>query len=364
MNRENTALSRTSRHLFISLCLLFSPAALSDAVVFIYHHFGVDAYPSTNIRIEQFEAQIEYLENSGHQIWPLEKIADYIYQGKKIPDNIIALTIDDAYISVLTEAYPRLIKRGWPFTVFVSTDSIDQQQSAYMSWDQMRSMKKKGVSFANHSSSHAFLINRLPDESLADWEKRVKKDIKNAQRRIEKELGKTPKLFAYPYGEYNIALKNIIEELGYIAFGQHSGAIVTNSDKYILPRYPMAERFAAMKEFIIKANSRAMPLQQPYIIEPVITNMLRPRLEVTLEESDALLEQLNCYASEQGRMDINWQDKNKRNFSIQSKHPLPIGRSRYNCTAPSASDGRYYWFSQLWIRPNQNQALPMPQMAE
>jgi len=353
MNNKNKILPSFFRSLTLILSLSFSHVVSADAVVFMYHHFGVETYPSTNIRIEQFEAQIEYLEKNDYQIWSLEKIADHINTGVAIPDRIIALSIDDAYISVLTEAYPRLKRRGWPFTVFVATDGIGQQQSAYMSWGQMRSMKKNGVSFANHSSSHDYLIQRKPEESLENWKIRIKADIEKAQYRLEKELGNAPKLFAYPYGEYSIALKNIIEELGYIAFGQHSGAITINSDKHILPRYPMAERFASMGEFMIKADSRAMPQQQLQIIEPVITSLVPPRLELALAKSDAQLEQLSCYASHQGRMDINWLDKKNRRFSIQSKLPLPVGRSRYNCTAPSSSDGRYYWFSQLWIRPEQ-----------
>jgi len=32
------------------------------------------------------------------------------------------------------------------------------------------------------------------------------------------------------------------------------------------------------------------------------------------------------------------------------EEPLGVGRSRYNCTMPSKENGRYYWFSKLWLR--------------
>jgi len=31
------------------------------------------------------------------------------------------------------------------------------------------------------------------------------------------------------------------------------------------------------------------------------------------------------------------------------EEPLGVGRSRYNCTMPSKENGRYYWFSKLWL---------------
>jgi biofilm PGA synthesis lipoprotein PgaB len=36
-------------------------------------------------------------------------------------------------------------------------------------------------------------------------------------------------------------------------------------------------------------------------------------------------------------------------YFIQTPTTLPTGRSRYNCTL-KASDGRYYWYSQMWMR--------------
>ena len=100
-----------------------------------------------------------------------------------------------------------------------------------------------------------------------------------------------------------------------------------------------------MNGFKIKVMSLAMPLQQTPQIDPV-TAETRPMLTVQLNQP---LTQLACYASGQGKIDVQWQDDNT--FSAQAGSDLPAGRSRYNCTAPSAEPGRFYWFSQLWIRP-------------
>ena len=45
---------------------LAAEAASPHAVVFMYHRFGEDRYPSTSVRIEQFEAHLGYLEEAGY----------------------------------------------------------------------------------------------------------------------------------------------------------------------------------------------------------------------------------------------------------------------------------------------------------
>ena len=59
--------------------------AADYATVLMYHRFGEDKYPSTNIRIEQFEAHLDVLGNGDYTIWPLGKIVDHLQQGLDLP---------------------------------------------------------------------------------------------------------------------------------------------------------------------------------------------------------------------------------------------------------------------------------------
>lgn len=323
-------------------------AAQSAAVGLMYHHFGVDRYPSTNIRLEQFEQQLQFLEQNGFQVLHLNRVLGALQAGEDLPDKTVVITMDDAYESVYTEAFPRLKRRGWPFTVFVSTDYIDKGYSNYMSWAQMREMAQHGASFGNHSRSHGHLIRRQGGESLSQWRERVRDDLRFAQRRLEEELDTVTDVFAYPYGEYNLALAELVESLGLIGMGQHSGAMGSNSDFRFLPRFPMAEAFAEPEAFRNKVLSLPMPLQQTPAIDPQ-TEAQRPVLELPFPPEHGHLKQLNCFASGQGRIEVNWISETRAR--IQAEKDLPAGRSRYNCTAPSPQAGRFYWFSQPWIRP-------------
>jgi len=335
------------------LILAFVPVAAAEerqAVIFMYHHFGVEKYPATNVRLKQFEAHLDYIADNGYQVWPLQKVVRYLRDNKPFPARVVAITIDDAYTSVYTEAFPRLRARGWPFTVFVATDGVDKHYTALMSWAQMREMQQHGASFANHSASHGHLIQRRSGENNKAWLTRLREDIQRAQRRLKEELGSAPMLLAYPYGEFNTVLAELVSGLGYTAFGQQSGPAGLGYDFRALPRFPMSERFADMDGFRTKIASLALPVLSVEPWEPVIDAVNNPpRLRIGLGDSDARLDQLGCFISGQGRVDVQWEDRGARRFAVQAGAPLPVGRSRYNCTAPSSQKGRYYWYSHLWI---------------
>jgi len=348
----------------VTICLASIPFALAvesntkpyennenQAVILMYHHFGISKHPSTNIRLEQFEAHLEHLTQAGYEIWPLTKVTEYIRKNQPFPTRVAAITVDDAYLSVYTEAYPRMLKRSWPFTVFVATDGVDRKYPSYMSWQQMREMQKNGVTFANHSASHNYLIRQKPGENKQQWKRRITDDIQRAQQRLKSELGHAPMLFAYPYGEYNSLLAEVISKMGYAAFGQHSGPAGIRDDIRALPRFPMAEKFADLTSFKQKIASLAFFIETQTPWDPSIDrNNNPPKLEVTLAHQHGIsTDQLTCFASGQGPVDVEWQNKQKTKFSVIASAPLPTGRSRYNCTAPSNEKDRFYWYSHLWI---------------
>ncbi len=323
------------------------------AVAFMYHRFGEDQYPSTSVTLEQFEAHLDYLEENDYQVWPLERVVEHLQSGDPVPDRTAVITIDDAYASVYEEAYPRLRERDLPYIVFVATDPVDQGLSGFMTWEQMREMQEHGATFANHSSTHDYLVRRKDGESETAYWERIREDIRGAQQRLEQELGADaiPMLFAYPYGEYNTTVAEIAEELGYTSIGQHSGVIGPYSNTRALPRFPMAEAYADIDEFSQKAAAKSMPVKALEPWDPVFQDENPPRMRVQLADSEARLDQLACFVSRQGRVDVDWEDREQRIFSVQPPQELGIGRTRYNCTAPSTEAGRFYWLSQQWVHP-------------
>ncbi|RRQ21022.1 polysaccharide deacetylase family protein [Thiohalobacter thiocyanaticus] len=325
----------------------------AHAVALMYHRFGEAAHPATSITLAQFEAQLAYLADEGFRVWPLTRILRRLREGGEMPDRVVAITIDDAYRSVYEQAFPRLRERGWPFTVFVSTDAVDERLPDYMSWEQLREMQRAGVEFANHSTSHGHLWLREAGEERSAWAQRVRRDIERAQTRLQQELGTdtntAPALFAYPYGEFDARLAALVRELGYVGIGQHSGAVGAMSDYTALPRYPMAEAFADREAFARKALSLPLPVSEAQPGDPLVREQNPPVLELTLAPGGYVADGFDCYASGQGRAEVQRLEDRPPRYRVRAREPLPMGRARYNCTAPAAGSGRWYWYSQPWI---------------
>ncbi|MGH8398590.1 MAG: polysaccharide deacetylase family protein [Gammaproteobacteria bacterium] len=337
-----------------SLAVAQASAAIipSHAVVFIYHRFGDDRHPSTNIRLDQFDAQLNWLAQNNYQVWSLQKIVEYLKSGRPIPDHVVAITIDDAFQTVYEYAYPRLKARGWPFTVFVETGAVDAHLPDFMTWDELREMQQHGASYGDHTVDHAHLPFREKGETDLAWADRVRRDILQAQARLQAELGpktnESPKLFAYPYGEYDRDLAELVNGLDFVAFGQQAGAAGEPFDPRALPRFPIEEGYSNLASFTLKAESLPMPIKQLTPWNPLITNNNPPRLSVTLAPGVIPPAALRCYLNGPA-MPITWLDAAKTRFSLQADHTLGVGRSRYNCTA--LVNSRYYWYSHMWLLP-------------
>ena len=332
---------------FVLLAFPGAPLLAADsAVVLMYHRFGEDRYPSTSIRIDQFEAQLEYLKEQHYAVVPLATVLGTMNAGSEMPERAVAITIDDAYRSVYDVAYPRFRQYGFPFTVFVNTDAVDERQPAYMSWAQMRDMAKHGASYANHGASHISFIEIRDGETDDDRLERVRADVEKGWRRLSEELVPLPGAFAYPYGEYDTSTAALMRQLGYICFGQQSGAVGPHSDPRALPRFPMAEAYGDIAQFRTKVASLPLPVTSVDPWNPVVRTT-SPSVTISLAPSDGRLDELACFVGGQGRVGVDWQEKYRR-FSVGPESPLGRGRQRVNCTAPR-NDGRYLWFSHPWV---------------
>ena len=327
------------RWVLLIVCLLASlPAFGNSAVVLVYHRFGEDRYPSTSIRVEQFEAQLEHLRDGGYTVVPLADVLAALKGDKALPDRAVAITIDDAYASIYEVAWPRLAEFGYTATVFVATDPVDDGLPAYMNWAQMRELQAAGISFANHGASHrSYLTLRLEE---------VRADIEKGARRLSTELAPLTGAFAYPNGEYDTKRAAAVRDFGYVAFSQQSGAVDARSDRRALARFPMAGAFGDIDEFRTKVASLPLPIRGIDPWDPVVRNN-PPRVTFTLGNSAARLGELSCFVSGQGRVPLQWLEQNRR-FIVQAGRQLEPGRHRVNCTAPR-DDGRYEWFSHPWF---------------
>lgn len=86
-------------------------------------------------------------------------------------------------------------------------------ENLMLSWDEVLEMSRNEISFGVHTVTHP-LLTRLPIEEVR-WE------ITRSKEDIEEKLGKPCVLFAYPNGDFNAEIVQLVEESGF------TGAVTT-----------------------------------------------------------------------------------------------------------------------------------------
>lgn len=344
------------------IILLFLLATPSQAAIILQYHHVSDSTPySTSVTPEQFIRHLQLIADEGFRVVPLQNLIDAISQKQVLPDNLLAITFDDGYQDIYQNAYPALKKRGWPFSVFISPKPIEEKYGDAMDWATLQEMAKHGASIYNHSQSHNHLIYTFPAENMAEWQTRTRQDITQAQQTIEHYFPGSAKILAYPYGEFNGALKKLLKDMQYIGIGQQSGPVHAHSDLLALPRYPASGAYSELNSLREKLHTTGFDLLRQTPQETVLTHKdARPQLILTVKKGDFLPRQIQCYASGQGMINTQVKEvKDTIEITSQANHDLPEGRSRYNCTAPALQKkGMYYWFSHPWLRKSAQDGWP------
>jgi len=331
----------------ILICTL-SLFAKNDAVILLYHHVSTTTPLSTSVTPTTFKKHLDYLKNNGFTVLPLDTILNTLKLKKDLPPKSIAITFDDAYDSILHNALPLLKEKGYSFTVFVNTESVNASYKNILTWDELKVLQNNKGTIANHTSNHPHMVRHLKDESKKEWESRIRLEITKSQKLLKDKLGVSNNLFAYPYGEYNKDVQNIVENLGYVGLAQQSGAIGATLNTLEIPRFPMATNYSNMKRFATSVNSKQLPVKNVNISSKILLQNETSNYFFSYEliEGNYMKEQLACYSSSGEKLLLSLND-----MKVKIKLPLwSAGRKKINCTAPSKTQkGVFYWYSQLWL---------------
>ena len=328
----------------LSMLALFThPAAALEvdsrsAVIFAYNRIGEDAYPSSSLRIEQFEDQLKELKAGGYTVKPLTEILKNFEQGIVMPPKTVALTFDGGHASFLYNAVPLLEKNHIPYTVFISPGHTQKETGPYVGWDDLRRLKKSGLATIG---LHPATYTRLADNS----DEEIRRQVNSAIVRYREELGGEPEVFAYPFGEYSRSYRDIIAASGFkAAFGQQSGAAWEGADMFALPRFAMTERYGDIERFRLAAAALPLPLSDIVPEDPHL-NTLTPSIGFTVPQSVARqLDDLSCFITGQSAPVVERIDNR---IELRLNEPLSQDRVRVNCTLPGPAnediDGPPHW---------------------
>jgi peptidoglycan/xylan/chitin deacetylase (PgdA/CDA1 family) len=191
-----------------------------DTLILCYHAIS-DRWPAAlAITLAQLRGQLEWLLARGYRG---VTFSEAVTSQRSWP--AVAITFDDAFSSVLDQAFPVMASLGLPGTVFVVTDfgnsgrplewpGIDHWAASEhraelrgMTWPQLRSLEQVGWEVGSHSLTHPHLT-KLGDDALAH-------ELRESRAACERALGHPVASIAYPYGDVDARVVRAAAAAGY-----------------------------------------------------------------------------------------------------------------------------------------------------
>ena len=165
--------------------------------ILIYHQVGSDLRREMEVSFEVFRRQLDWMQEHG-EIVPFEYALARVQDENA--DRLFVLSFDDGYRDVYENAFPLLLERRIPFTLYLTTHPIESGlaltpggRADPLSWDQIRKMNATGLMTLG-SHTHRHLDLRKLGSGIIEEELDVSNHL------IQERLGVTLRHFAYPWG--------------------------------------------------------------------------------------------------------------------------------------------------------------------
>jgi len=205
--------------------------------VLTYH--SIDSTESAiSVSEASFRGHVAWLTSGAVRVVPLENLVD-----APEDEDAVAVTFDDGFANFGSIAAPLLCDAGLPCTVFVVPDRVgvdnnwgDQAQEGIptlplLDWDELASLSEAGISLGAHTITHP----HLPRIPLREAEE----EITTSASQIAERTGTPPVAFAYPYGEHDDAVVDVVARHFDVAVTADFSLLPTKPDPYRIPRLDM-----------------------------------------------------------------------------------------------------------------------------
>ncbi len=193
-------------------------------------------------------------------------------RGQKSTDRInVIIALDDGYQSWYQSAFPVFIEFGVLPLIFVNSDfvgltvdsahrycqtNITTWPESAINWTQLKEMISFGAEIGGHTAGHLNL-RTAPTDGV------VYTAIREDKLLIEQRVGKSPNLFAYPFGLHDSRAANAVRRAGYsYAFTSDSGFLDDSPDNYRLYRSNIGMR----PPLVVRAMVEGWPDRLSHIV--------------------------------------------------------------------------------------------------
>lgn len=176
--------------------------------ILCYHRFG-GAANKMSVSPGNFAAQLDWLARNDYHVIRLAQLIGFLQGREALPKRSVVITIDDGYESTYRHALPALRKYNFPATLFVYTDFIGAGDA--VTWPQLHELASSGlVDIQAHSKTHRNLIERSAGETDERYRQNLEDEGRVPREVLEKRLPVQVKQYAYPYGDTNESMLDIL----------------------------------------------------------------------------------------------------------------------------------------------------------
>jgi len=202
--------------------------------ILLYHHLGDMGRPSRSyLRPELLEKHLGYIKKTGREVIHLDDLVERMRTGTPVSRRTVVITFDDGWMDNYEPAFPLIRRYGFPVTIFLVPGRIGLKD--YLGWSEIREMRREGIRFGAHTMDHP----RLTEIPLS----RARAEIGDSKKLIEDGLGEEVGFFCYPYGFFNKAVRDLVEEAGFRGACCNSpGRLWPDGDPFALKRVTMTYR--------------------------------------------------------------------------------------------------------------------------
>lgn len=201
-------------------------------------------YFETRTSPRVFEEQMKCLREHGYSSIGISELPAAMKNGTGDRRPVV-ITFDDGYRDFLDNALPILEKYGFRASVFIVTGMMGSRSSMsdgkdFLDWEEVRKLRKRGVTFGSHTVNHLKLKNLQLKE--------MEVEIVDSKKEIESRFGEPVEAFSYPYAfpeereDFLEAYFGLLERSGY-RFGVTTviGRVGEGDNLLALKRVPVNE---------------------------------------------------------------------------------------------------------------------------
>lgn len=174
-----------------------------------------------------FEAQMRWLAAEGFQTVSMARVADALDGGRRLPSKPVVVSFDDGYEDGYSVAFPVLRRYGLTATYYVHPGALGQPER--LRWDEVRALDRAGMEIGSHTLTHPHL------RALAHAE--LSHEVLESRVELETFLGHRVTSFAYPFGEHDDRVVEVVRASGYrTAVTVSTGVVHRDDDRLLLDR--------------------------------------------------------------------------------------------------------------------------------